>query len=93
MLFNSFGYLFFMIMVFTAYWLCPHRFRWVLLLGFSCGFYYRSVLIPQLKDKKVFQYEQAFSVNHDVSRWDTERWVKEWNGSNKGCNAGEIKSR
>lgn len=39
MLFNSFGYLFFMIIVFAGYWLCPHRFRWVLLLGFSCWFY------------------------------------------------------
>lgn len=39
MLFNSFGYLFFMIIVFAGYWLCPHRFRWVLLLGFSCYFY------------------------------------------------------
>lgn len=39
MLFNSFGYLFFMIIVFSGYWLCPHRFRWMLLLGFSCWFY------------------------------------------------------
>lgn len=39
MLFNSFGYLFFMIIVFAGYWLCPHRLRWMLLLGFSCWFY------------------------------------------------------
>ncbi len=39
MLFNSFGYLFFMIIVFMVYWLSPHRFRWILLLGFSCWFY------------------------------------------------------
>ncbi len=39
MLFNSFNYLFFMILIFSLYWLCPHRFRWVLLLGFSCYFY------------------------------------------------------
>lgn len=39
MLFNSFQFLFFMILVFIIYWSCPHRLRWFFLLGFSYYFY------------------------------------------------------
>ncbi len=39
MLFNSFSFLFFLIVVSTSYFLLPHRFRWALLLIASCYFY------------------------------------------------------
>ena len=39
MLFNSVAFLIFFPVVTTAYFLLPHRFRWMLLLGASCYFY------------------------------------------------------
>ena len=39
MLFNSFHFVFFFIVVTTLYFLLPHRFRWFLLLAGSCYFY------------------------------------------------------
>jgi D-alanyl-lipoteichoic acid acyltransferase DltB (MBOAT superfamily) len=39
MLFNSSAFLVFFPLVCTAYYLLPHRLRWVLLLGASCWFY------------------------------------------------------
>ncbi len=39
MLFNSAAFLLFFPIVTTAYFLLPHRFRWMLLLGASCYFY------------------------------------------------------
>jgi len=39
MLFNSFHFAFFFIVVTTLYFLLPHKYRWMLLLGSSCYFY------------------------------------------------------
>ena len=39
MLFNSFHFAFFFIVVTTFYFLLPHKYRWMLLLGSSCYFY------------------------------------------------------
>lgn len=39
MLFNSIHFLFFFIAVTTVYFVLPHRFRWMWLLGASCYFY------------------------------------------------------
>ncbi|CAN5549561.1 MBOAT family protein [soil metagenome] len=39
MLFNSFGFLVFFILVTTAYFALPYKWRWVLLLAASCYFY------------------------------------------------------
>src|ERR1041384_4828432 len=39
MLFNSAAFLIFFPLVTTAYFLLPHRFRWMLLLAASCYFY------------------------------------------------------
>lgn len=39
MLFNSFHFLFFFIIVTIAYFLLPAKYRWILLLGSSCYFY------------------------------------------------------
>ena len=39
MLFNSFSYLIFLVIIFTLYWTIPHRFRWILLLISSYYFY------------------------------------------------------
>jgi alginate O-acetyltransferase complex protein AlgI len=39
MLFNSFEFLIFFIVVTTLYFVLPHRFRWLVLLLASCGFY------------------------------------------------------
>ena len=39
MLFNSFHFALFFVVVTTLYFLLPHRFRWMLLLGSSCYFY------------------------------------------------------
>jgi alginate O-acetyltransferase complex protein AlgI len=44
MLFNSFHFIFFFIVVTTMYFTLPHRFRWFLLLAGSCYFY--MVFIP-----------------------------------------------
>ena len=45
MLFNSAAFLLFFLIVTTAYFLLPHRFRWMLLLAASCYFY--MAFIPQ----------------------------------------------
>lgn len=45
MLFNSFHFLFFFILVTTSYFLLPHRFRYLLLLAASCYFYMAFVPI------------------------------------------------
>ncbi len=39
MLFNSFHFVFFFVVVTSLYFILPHRFRWMLLLGSSCYFY------------------------------------------------------
>ncbi|MBF0510748.1 MAG: MBOAT family protein [Candidatus Omnitrophica bacterium] len=39
MLFNSFSFLIFFPIVTASYFICPHRFRWALLLMASCVFY------------------------------------------------------
>ncbi len=39
MLFNSFEFILFFLVVTTAYFIIPYRFRWLLLLAASCGFY------------------------------------------------------
>ncbi|MFD2787417.1 MBOAT family O-acyltransferase [Hymenobacter rubripertinctus] len=39
MLFNSFEFLVFFVVVTVLYYLLPHRYRWLLLLLASCGFY------------------------------------------------------
>jgi alginate O-acetyltransferase complex protein AlgI len=39
MLFNSFNFIFFFLVVTTLYYLLPFRFRWMLLLAASCFFY------------------------------------------------------
>ncbi len=39
MLFNSFNFIIFFIIVSVLYFLLPHRVRWILLLGASCVFY------------------------------------------------------
>jgi alginate O-acetyltransferase complex protein AlgI len=44
MLFNSLAYVLFFPAVVTAYFLLPHRFRWIFLLAASCFFY--AALIP-----------------------------------------------
>lgn len=44
MLFNSFQFLVFFIIVTTAYFVLPHKYRWFLLLGSSCYFY--MVFVP-----------------------------------------------
>lgn len=44
MLFNSFHFVFFFVVVTTLYFVLPHRTRWLLLLGASCYFY--MVFIP-----------------------------------------------
>jgi alginate O-acetyltransferase complex protein AlgI len=43
MLFNSFEFLYFFILVTSLYFLLPHRYRWLLLLISSCYFYMRFV--------------------------------------------------
>jgi alginate O-acetyltransferase complex protein AlgI len=39
MTFNSIEFVFFFILVTSAYFILPHRFRWSLLLAASCYFY------------------------------------------------------
>lgn len=39
MLFNSFGFVVFFVIVLTLYWTIPYRLRWVMLLIVSCVFY------------------------------------------------------
>lgn len=44
MLFNSIQFLIFFVVITTAYFIIPHKFRWFLLLGASCVFY--AAFIP-----------------------------------------------
>ncbi len=39
MLFNSINFAFFFVIVTTLYFILPHKYRWILLLGSSCYFY------------------------------------------------------
>ena len=45
MLFNSFEFAAFFVIVTTLYYVLPHRFRWMLLVGASCVFYMAFVPI------------------------------------------------
>ena len=45
MLFNSVAFVLFYILVTTLYFLCPYRFRWIILLAASCYFYMAFVPI------------------------------------------------
>lgn len=45
MLFNSFQFLFFFIIVTSLYFALPYKYRWILLLGASCYFYMAFVPI------------------------------------------------
>jgi alginate O-acetyltransferase complex protein AlgI len=44
MLFNSFGFLFFFVIVTLAFFIFPHKYRWFILLAASCYFY--MVFVP-----------------------------------------------
>jgi alginate O-acetyltransferase complex protein AlgI len=44
MLFKSFHFLYFFVVITTAYYALPHRYRWQLLLAASCYFY--MVFLP-----------------------------------------------
>jgi len=44
MLFNSFHFVFFFLIVTPTYFVLPHKYRWMLLLGASCYFY--MVFVP-----------------------------------------------
>jgi alginate O-acetyltransferase complex protein AlgI len=69
MLFNSFHFVFFFIVVTTTYFLIPHKFRWILLLASSCYFY--MAFIP------IYIFILAFTI---VIDYFAGIWLEKSNG-------------
>lgn len=72
MLFNSFHFVFFFIVTTTFYFVIPHKFRWVLLLGASCYFY--MFFIP------VYILILGFTI---VIDYFAGIWLEKTHGTNK----------
>ena len=66
MLFNSIQFLFFFVVVTTAYFALPHRFRWILLLVASCVFYaaFIPVYLLILFGTIVIDYIAGIQIEH-----------------------------
>ncbi|MEA4971959.1 Peptidoglycan O-acetyltransferase [bioreactor metagenome] len=66
MLFNSFTFLVFFIIVATLYFMLPHKIRWVLLLGASCIFYmaWNPYLIVLIVFTILVNYIAALEIYH-----------------------------
>lgn len=70
MLFNSFPFVIFFAVVTTAYFLLPHRFRWMLLLAASCYFYmfFKPVYILILGFTIVIDYYAGILLENEPDK-------------------------
>lgn len=70
MLFNSIEFLIFFLVITTAYFFVPHRFRWFLLLGASCVFYaaFIPIYIFILFGTIVIDYIAGIKIEHAVGK-------------------------
>lgn len=75
MLFNSAAFLIFFPLVTTAYFLLPHRFRWMLLLAASCYFY--MAFIPEYILILVVTITVDYFAGLGLEKFEgrTRRWV------------------
>ncbi len=70
MLFNSFSFVIFYILITTAYFVFPHKYRWLILLSGSCYFYmaFVPVYILILGFTIVIDYIAGISIENSVGR-------------------------
>jgi alginate O-acetyltransferase complex protein AlgI len=70
MLFNSFQFLYFFIVITSLYFLLPHKFRWILLLAGSCYFYmcFVPIYILILGFTIVVDYFAGISIEKNTGR-------------------------
>ncbi len=86
MLFNSFEFLLFFMVVFTAFFALPHRYRWVLLLVSSYIFYmaWKPVFIVLIMTTTGTCYLTAFLVSNERSAWKRRTMAALCIGANLG---------
>jgi len=77
MLFNSFEFLLFFPTVVGLYYLCPHRFRWALLLAASYFFYmsWRVEYIALILASTILDYSVAIRVEQAQSDRQRKSWL------------------
>ncbi len=77
MLFNSFEFLLFFPAVVCLYYLCPHRFRWVLLLAASYYFYmsWRVEYIALIVASTLLDYTAALRIEQAQTPRQRKSWL------------------
>lgn len=76
MIFNSFNYVLFFIIVFALYYISPHKLRWIILLISSCIFYmfWRAELIVLI----LFTSFVNFYISKRIYRSQIQKNKKQW---------------
>lgn len=77
MLFNSLTFAVFLPIVFAAYWLLPHRFRWILLLAASYYFYmsWNVKYVVLILLTTVVSYLAAIGIEHSRTTRQKKCWL------------------
>ena len=77
MLFNSLTFAVFLPIVFAAYWLLPHRFRWILLLAASYYFYmsWNVKYVVLILLTTVVSYLAAIGIEHSRTMRQKKCWL------------------
>lgn len=77
MLFNSLTFAVFLPIVFAAYWLLPHRFRWILLLAASYYFYmsWNVKYVVLILLTTVVSYLAAIGIEHSLTTRQKKCWL------------------
>lgn len=77
MLFNSLTFAVFLPIVFAAYWLLPHRFRWILLLAASYYFYmsWNVKYVVLILLTTVVSYLAAIGIEHSCTTRQKKCWL------------------
>jgi len=75
MLFNSFEFLIFFPVVTTIYFLIPHRFRWMLILGASCYFYMAFIPVYILILCVTILVDYFAGIGLEILQGSQRRWL------------------
>ena len=77
MLFNSLGYAVFLPIVFIVYWLIPHKYRWIFLLGASYYFYmsWNPKYVILIFGTTILSYLCAIKIEKTDSKKTKKVWM------------------
>ena len=77
MLFNSLGYAVFLPIVFIIYWLMPHKYRWIFLLGASYYFYmsWNPKYVILILGTTLLSYLCALKIEKTNSKKTKKVWI------------------